>query len=179
MTQTGVLPKDGSRWIRVGAVRGSVGLAGELRVESLSDDPAWILQFEHWWLGDPDTRLDKRRFLGGRKHGRGVAVQLEGVANREAARELFGTSIWVQRSHLPEADDPEAYYWTDLVGCRVMTETGESLGEVDHVFATGSNDVLAVRTPEGKERLLPYIDEVVRRVDLEQGVLIVHLMPGL
>ena len=55
----------------------------------------------------------------------------------------------------------------------------KNFGKVDDIFNTGSNDVYVVKDELGKQILLPGIDEVIKDVDLEQGKIIVHLIPGL
>lgn len=55
----------------------------------------------------------------------------------------------------------------------------KNFGKVDDIFNTGSNDIYVVKDELGKQILLPGIDEVIKNVDLEQGKITVHLMPGL
>ena len=55
----------------------------------------------------------------------------------------------------------------------------KNFGKVDDIFNTGSNDIYVVKNELGKQILLPGIDEVIKNVDLEQGKITVHLMPGL
>jgi 16S rRNA processing protein RimM len=72
---------------------------------------------------------------------------------------------------LAPCEDGE-FYWTDLEGLRVVTSRGEELGVVDHLIATGSNDVMVVRGD--RERLIPFLlGQVVRDVALNEGVIVV------
>jgi 16S rRNA processing protein RimM len=82
----------------------------------------------------------------------------------------------VPRSVLPKPRDGE-YYWVDLEGLRVVGSDGFEFGRVSHVFATGANDVLSVRD-DTKERLIPFLsDSVIKRVDLEAGIIEVEWDP--
>jgi 16S rRNA processing protein RimM len=65
---------------------------------------------------------------------------------------------------------PGEYYWNDLLGLTVVTLQNEPLGKVDHLLETGANDVLVVSGD--RERLIPFVlDDVVKRVDLDAGVI--------
>jgi len=111
----------------------------------------------------------------GRPHGEGIVARLEGVEDRDRAGELIGAEIAVARSQLPPTKAGE-YYWSDLVGLRVVTLDGSELGKIDHLLETGANDVLVVQGD--RERLLPYIGSVVRGVDLDAGVMRVDWDPA-
>ena len=82
-------------------------------------------------------------------------------------REIFG--------ELPEG----VYYIADLIGLDVYTEENEYLGKVDDIFNTGSNDVYVVKADNGMQKLLPGIDEVIKKIDLESNKIIVNLIKGL
>jgi 16S rRNA processing protein RimM len=74
--------------------------------------------------------------------------------------------IAVSRDDFPAPASGE-FYWSDLVGLQVVNAAGVVLGKVSRVFETGANDVLVV---EGaRERLLPFIETVIRKVDLAEG----------
>ncbi|TMQ47807.1 MAG: 16S rRNA processing protein RimM, partial [Candidatus Eisenbacteria bacterium] len=83
----------------------------------------------------------------------------------------------VARRDVPPAPE-RTHYRFELVGLRVRTRDGKHLGAVADVFSTGSNDVIVVRG-EGTELLLPYLDNVVLKVDLERGEMVVEIPPGL
>jgi 16S rRNA processing protein RimM len=92
-------------------------------------------------------------------------VQLEGVADRSAAEALKGTLVGVSRAALPAAKDNE-YYWADLIGLDVITAREQPLGKVEGLLETGANNVLCVRSDDGKEHLLPFVAAVILDVDL-------------
>ena len=61
----------------------------------------------------------------------------------------------------------------------MYTEANEYLGKVDDIFSTGSNDVYVVKDELGKQKLLPGIDDVIKKIDLESSKIIVNLIEGL
>ena len=74
--------------------------------------------------------------------------------------------------------EPDRFYWHEIVGLEVWTDTGENLGKVQQVLRTGSNDVYVVGTG-AQEILIPAIEDVVKSIDVEAGKMTVHLIPGL
>ena len=84
----------------------------------------------------------------------------------------------VKRDDLGEL--PEGvYYLADLIGLDVYTEEGEFLGKVDDIYSTGANDIYVVKNEEGKEKLLPGIDVVIKNIDIDSGKINVNLLEGL
>jgi len=75
--------------------------------------------------------------------------------------------------------EPDENFIVDLIGLSVCTDEGEQLGTLSDVIQTGANDVYCVRTPEGRELLLPAIKDCVLSVDLEKQEMLVHILPGL
>lgn len=84
----------------------------------------------------------------------------------------MGADIAVKRSQLSGSMESGEYYWTDLKGLTVINREGVSLGQVDYLFETGSNDVMVLKGE--RERLVPYIwQQVVLDVDFLKGQMIV------
>ncbi|MBF0371542.1 MAG: 16S rRNA processing protein RimM [Magnetococcales bacterium] len=166
------------RWLAIGRLEGAFGVRGEIRIRPLTDVPEAILNCPPCCLGRHETKLQESEILSARPHSRGFLVQMKGVDNREAARALSGTFLWIKRSDLPDPGT-DSDYWDDLIGCRVQTESGEEIGSVHHLLETGANDVLVVRSPGKPEKLIPYTQEVVQEVDTENKRLTVRLLPGM
>lgn len=103
-------------------------------------------------------------------------VKLEGVDTPEDAKLLTNALILTERNQLPDTDGNQ-FYWSDLEGLTVVTQDGVQLGQVDHIFETGANDILAVKDENQTERLIPYIKDVVISVDLERQVITVNWDP--
>ena len=161
------------RLVVLGRITGSFGLRGELKVQSYTQPREGIYGYRPWTLKQGGT-VTERAVATGRRHGQGVVVALEGIADRDAAAAFIGAEILVRRDQLPAPAAGETY-WTDLEGLRVEALDGTVLGKVDHLFTTGANDVLVVQGD--RERLIPYLPEVVHAVDLDAGVLRVDWDP--
>ena len=159
------LPAD---LVVVGRVSGVYGVRGWCKVFSYTDPRDGILNYSPWLI-QIGGQWQALKLEQGRAHGKGVVAQLEGYVDRDQVASLVGADIAIRREQLPATTQGQ-YYWSDLVGLRVVSTTGVELGIVDHIMATGANDVM-VLTGE-RERLIPFVmDDVVRAVDLEQGVI--------
>ena len=106
-----------------------------------------------------------------------VMLKLEGVNSRDDVEELRGALITVPRETVPPPPEGHFYHF-QLTGMHVYTTQGEYLGRITEILATGSNDVY-VTSLEGREVLIPALDEVVREVDVQGGRMTVELPQGL
>ncbi|MFC0268877.1 ribosome maturation factor RimM [Kushneria aurantia] len=151
------------------------GVKGWLRVYSWTSPIEGILDYDYWLI-EQQGECKRLRLVGGQRHGKGLIARLEGVDSREAAEQLASATILLETAELPRLEAGE-YYWYQLEGLAVITLDGVALGRVEYLFETGANDVLVVRG-EDRERLLPFVpDDVIRRVDLEAGQLVVDWDP--
>ncbi len=124
-----------------------------------------------------DNTERPHRVLSRRAHQGGILVRLDGIVTRNAAEAVRGARVIVRVGDLPELL-PGEYYAYQLIGLRVVSESGEALGELSEVLRTGSNDVYVVKTAAG-ELVLPAIESVVRKIDLEAGTMTVVVPEGL
>jgi 16S rRNA processing protein RimM len=149
----------------MGRVVGVFGVRGWLKVYSYTEPRSGLLDYSPWILRTRQG-TQVRKVLDGRDQGNGVVASLEGVEDRDAAMALIGAEIEVERARLPATARGE-FYWADLEGMEVRNLDGSRLGVLDHLMATGSNDVMVI-LGEGRH-LVPFIyDQVVRDVDLRE-----------
>lgn len=152
----------------LGEISGIYGVKGWVKVYSHTKPLDNICEYNPWLIRIGDA-WKAFQVVDAKRHGKGIIALLEGYHDRDRARELIGAEIATTRDQLPALAKDE-YYWTDLVGLRVVHIDGTDIGEVDHLFATGANDVIVVKGEE--ERLIPFIQgDVIRRIDLEAGVI--------
>jgi len=163
----------------VGHIAGVYGIKGWVKIRSYTDPIENILHYRCWQLGLQDG-WQKRRLIEGRRHGKGLVALIEGFETPEFARNFVSTEIAIERSELPEIAEDE-YYWADLIGLKVVTIDGYTLGKISHLIATGANDVMIVRSSSetGKhEHYVPYIrGDVVRQIDLDSATIEVDWDP--
>jgi 16S rRNA processing protein RimM len=163
-----------TKWVTLGRVSGVFGVKGWLKVQSYTEPRDNIARFPTWTLRieGADHSFDVE---DGHSHAGSVVAKLRGIDDRDRAREWVGAEVVVAREQLPATREGELY-WTDLEKLEVRTTTGVVLGRVDHLLATGGNDVLVLDS--SPQRLIPFIaGDVVKAVDLEAGLIIVDWCP--
>lgn len=149
----------------MGQVSAPFGVQGWIRIRPFTEAPDTLLDHPVWWL-DRGGAWQAFSLVEGSLHGKGLIARLRGCDDRDAAAGIRGSRIAVPRSQLPTAP-ADQYYWSDLIGLRVVNTQGEELGRVKDLLETGANDVLVV---EGeRERLIPFVGAVVLEVDLAGG----------
>lgn len=89
-----------------------------------------------------------------------------------------GMDLLVTRENAIPLEDGE-YYIADIIGSKVITDEDKILGTLTDVLQTGANDVYVVKTKDGKEVLLPSIEECILDRDIENKIVKVHIMKGL
>lgn len=162
------------RPVVIAKIVGAFGVQGWVKVRSFTEPAENALNYQPWYLRRND-RWTRVELIDARVGDKLILAQLAGFVVREEVLEWSGAEIVVERSLLPEPEADE-YYWTDLIGLRVVTVDGVDFGLVDQVLETGANDVLVVRGE--RERLVPFISgQVVKDVDLAAGQLTVDWDP--
>ena len=162
--------------IIVGAIAGSFGVHGEVRLKSFCADPESIADYSPLYTEDGGRSFEitlKRQIKNG------FAVELSGVTSKEDADALKGVTLFADRDQLPALPHDEFYY-TDLVGLDVYDTGGTKLGVVRLVVDHGAGDLLEVYAPTMKEAaLLPFTKAAVPTVDLTARRIIADPPEGL
>ena len=160
----------------VGAIAGSFGVRGEVRLKSFCSEPEAIADYGPLFTqdGSRSFKVTLTRPVAG-----GLGVRLSGVATKEEADALRGTSLFVARDRLPSLGDDE-FYHADLIGMEARDTGGVVIGRVSAVHNHGAGDLLEVQGPGLKESLLlPFTHAVVPTVDLATRRVVVDLPEGL
>ena len=107
-----------------------------------------------------------------------VLIKFKGIETPEDANKLRNAYILIDRKDAIPLEEGE-FFIADLLGLPVFLDTGEKLGALEDIYNTGSSDIYVVKNELGKQYLLPYIDDVIKKIDLENSKIIVHLIEGL
>jgi 16S rRNA processing protein RimM len=174
-------PAPGSETDRiiVGEVVAPHGIRGELKVRPFSDVAGRFAVGNQCHVSGfpvPFTVISCRTVR------ESLCLRFAEIKDRTAAESLRGSLLEIPQSQMgPLA--PHSYWLHDIIGLEVRTETGQKLGLVSQILRTGANDVYEVAPDSSlgvsSAILLPAISEVIRKIDIEAGLLIVRLMPGL
>ena len=178
MTEAG---SNSSDLVTVGRITAVYGVRGWLKVHSFTEPMDNILQFSKWYL-QGQKGWEPLNIDGGRLHGKGLIVHIEGIDDRDLAAGYCQRDIAVHRSEMPRLGEGE-FYWHQLEGLRVVSQFDgreHDFGTVVRMMETGANDVLVVRGGEDRrERLIPYLPgEFITDIDLDAGVITVAWDPA-
>ncbi len=147
---------------------GSVhGVQGDIRVFLYTDPPEMALECLPWQV-EIKGEWQPLKLAHTKWHGDQLVVRINNINDRDLAKQYTNLNICINRSQLPCLKEGE-YYWVDLIGLRVIDQNGIELGIIEHFEPTGSNDVFVVKG--SKEYCLPYLDDVVKAVDLKAGTM--------
>jgi 16S rRNA processing protein RimM len=153
----------------MGRIAAPYGVMGWVKIQPFTETLDGLFDYEQWWISDA-AGWRVAIVEEARVHGKTVIAKFSGCDGRDAAFAMKGKEIAVARDDLPQADEGE-YYWSDLIGVVVHNLQEVSLGRIGDVFATGANDVLVVQGE--RERLIPFVGQVVKEVDLVAGRMLV------
>jgi 16S rRNA processing protein RimM len=157
----------------VGRVLRAWGIRGDLKIQPLTDRPADLARLTQVYVGVPPRRYDVQSF---RPYQGNWLLHLVEVSTRTQAEALHGQPILIERVQRQLAADE--YLADQIIGLKVITLNGETLGSVVEIITTGANDVYVVQGDRG-EVLLPARSEVIRAIDLATATMTVELLPGL
>jgi 16S rRNA processing protein RimM len=169
-----------TKWFNVGKIVNTHGIKGEVRVISKTDfaeerykkgNKLFIFMNEH---AEPVEVTVKTH----RVHKSFDLLTFDEYDNINQVEKFKGAMIKIPENQLSELDEGE-YYFHEIIGCKVITENGEEIGIVKEILTPGANDVWVVKRKKGQDVLIPYIEDVVKNVDVEEKIITIHLMEGL
>lgn len=168
-----------NEYLKVGKIVNTHGIHGEVRVIRNTDfderfDIGSILYIKQ---NGTDNYIEVK-VASHRLHKQFDLVQFEGLTNINNVEKYKGSLLYVSKSDLTPLNENEFYYY-EIIGCAVEKESGERIGIVKEVLQTGANDVWVTISEEGKEYLIPYIEQVVKKVSIEDKTITIEPMEGL
>ena len=155
----------------LGVVLGAFGIQGWVRIKPLGFDTTSLLTLNDWTLTLGRQSLAVR-VEESKQHSGSVLAKIKGIDDRDQAEARRGAEVSVLRNQLPDAG-PGEYYWSDLIGLSVRNVEGVALGRVAGLIEAPAHDVLRVAGEGGREQLIPFVEPIVRSVDLESRAITV------
>lgn len=163
--------------LRVGVISSTHGVRGEVKVFPTTDDPARFEELETVLLDTGKEKLELE--IAGVKFFKNMVIlKFKGYDSINDVERYRGRDLWITREQAVPLGEDENFV-ADLIGLAVVADGGETLGTMKDVMFTGANDVYVVERENGKELLLPAIKDCILDVDLENGVMTVHVLDGL
>jgi 16S rRNA processing protein RimM len=169
-----------TKWFNVGKIVNTHGIKGEVRVISRTDFPE-----ERYAIGNTlyiwkegSKQPIEVKVTSHRTHKSFDLLTFEGYHNVNEVEPFKGAVLKVPEEQLGELEENE-YYYHEIIGCTVVSEDGEEIGKIKEILSPGANDVWVVKRPNGKEAYIPYIEQVVLKVDVKEKLVTIHVMEGL
>lgn len=165
----------------VGRIVKAHGITGEVVVDVRTDDPDGRFVRGNVLRGRASRGGAQREFTvdAVREHSGRLLVRLAGVTDRDSADALRGTLFLVDSDDLPPITEPDEFYDHQLEGLAVRTVGGQAVGTVAEVLHTAAGELLSVKTPEGREILVPFVTAIVPTVSLADAVVEIDPPDGL
>ena len=169
-------------WFNVGRIVNTHGVRGELRILSTTD-----FEEERFAVGSKLAAFkkdDKKptwvTIASSRRHKNFILVTFEGMENINLVEPFKEGLLKITMDQLEEDElDENEYYHFEIKDCEVFSEEGELIGVVTDILETGANDVWEVIASGGKKHYIPYIEDIVKEIDVEEKKIIIHVMEGL
>ncbi|MGQ5175129.1 ribosome maturation factor RimM [Bacillus halotolerans] len=168
------------RWFNVGKIVNTHGIKGEVRVISKTD-----FAEERYKPGNTlylfmDGRQEPIEVTVNtyRLHKQFHLLQFKERQSLNEVEELKNAIIKVPEEDLGELNEGE-FYFHEIIGCEVFTEEGELIGKVKEILTPGANDVWVIGRKGKKDALIPYIESVVKLIDVSEKKIEIQLMEGL
>ncbi len=153
----------GDALIMVGRVAGAFGVKGEVRITTFTADPLALVDYKTLLREDGSPGLT---LLGGRMSKGSVVCRVREIETRDQAEAARGLKLYIPREILPDPEDEDEYYVTDLIGLDVVDAEGEPLGTVKSVHDFGAGNLLEVEPAKGSSWWLPFTREAVPEVSI-------------
>lgn len=164
-------------FFQVGVITSTHGVRGEVKVFPTTDDVRRFKRLKEVILDTGKERITLE-IEGVKFFKQFVILKFKGIDNINDVEKYRQKSLYVNRANAVRLSKDE-YFIADLIGLKVLDETGEEFGALKDVLETGANDVYVIEKKEGGEVLLPAIKQCVLQVDVEAGFIKVHFLDGL
>ena len=152
------------------------GVRGEVRCQYFCDSAEFLCEFDELYLdkkGEKPVEISRAY-----PHKNVVIMKIDGIDTVEDAQKLIGKTLYMNRDDV-ELDE-DVYFIQDIIGLVVKDiDSGEVYGKISEVYQNGATDVYSIKKENGTELMFPYIDEVVKKIDIEAGEMLIKPLEGL
>ena len=165
--------------LKVGKIVNTHSLKGEVKVISSTDFEEERFKKGSKLLITRGNQLIREVVVESyRNHKNFLLVKFEGIDSVEEAEKLKNLQIKIDSDEVGELEENE-FYFHEIIGCQVFDENDRNLGEIIDILTPGANDVWVIKGEEGKEILIPYIEDVVKQIDITNKKVNIEVMEGL
>lgn len=165
--------------LKVGKIVNTHSLKGEVKVISSTDFEEERFKKGSKLLITRGNQLIREVVVESyRNHKNFLLVKFEDIDSVEEAEKLKNLQIKIDSTEVGELEENE-FYFHEIIGCQVFDENDRNLGEIIDILTPGANDVWVIKGENGKEILIPYIEDVVKKIDITNKKVNIEVMEGL
>jgi 16S rRNA processing protein RimM len=162
--------------ILMAEIVGVHGIKGWVKLKIFSTDPENLADYAPFCDAKQTKTFDIESI---HPHGNTFLATLAGVTDRTAAEKLQGSKLYLTRDRLPDIDENNTFYHVDLVGLAAKWPDGRPMGKVTGVANFGAGDLLEIRPSKGASFYVPFTNDAVPDVDMQNKTVTVNPPPGL
>ncbi len=168
------------KWFNVGKLVNTHGIKGEARIVSKTDfaEERYKPGNKLYLFMPANNTPIELTVKTHRTHKSFDLVSFEGYENINDIEKMKGGILKIQESQLVELEEDEFYYH-EIIGCTVYNLAGDEIGKVREILTPGANDVWVIKGRDNKDILIPYIEDVVKKVDIIEKTIIIDPIEGL
>jgi 16S rRNA processing protein RimM len=168
-------------WFNVGRIVNTHGIRGEVRVLSTTDfeEERFVAGSKLAAFKKDDKKPTWVIIESVRRHKNFILLTFEGMNNINLVEPFKEGMLKITKDQL--TDDllkENEYFFHEIIGCTIVSEEGETIGAVTDILQTGANDVWVVKGTK-KEHYIPYIEDIVKEIDVDEKKIVIHVMEGL
>lgn len=165
--------------LKVGKIVNTHSLKGEVKVISSTDFEEERFKKGSKLLITRGNQLIREVVVQSyRNHKNFLLVKFEEIDSVEEAEKLKNLQIKINSDEVGELEENE-FYFHQIIGCEVFDENDKNLGEIIDILTPGANDVWVIKGENGREILIPYIEDVVKKIDITSKKVNIEVMEGL
>lgn len=164
---------DDNAFINIGLISKPHGVRGEVKILPLTDNPERYNLLKKVFICGKEIGIDSVKYSG-----KYVILKFTGYENIDDVKKIINNYVCISRRDAVVKNEGEFFYF-ELEGLKVQTETGEIIGVIEEILDMPANKVFSVKNAKGREILLPFVNSVVKKIDVENGFIEIELMKDL
>ncbi|TQS75581.1 ribosome maturation factor RimM [Ornithinibacillus gellani] len=166
------------KYYNVGKIINTHGIRGEVKVYRITDFEDRFQVGSKLLLANDRSEPVELEITSHRVHKGFDLLKFKGYNNVNDVESFKGLHLQIAEAQQTALEQGE-YYYREIIGCTVFTNFGEQIGEITEILSPGANDVWVVKRLDGSEVYIPYIEDVVKDVDVHEKKVMIELMEGL
>jgi len=158
--------------IRIGKIVNTQGLRGDVRIYPDTDYVERFEELEYVYV----EGISEKFIIEKVRYKKNLAiVKFKGYDHINDVEKYKNRIVYTERVELEEG----RFYVEDLLGLKVVDDVRGEIGVLKDVLQNPAHDLYLVKTSTGEDVLIPVVDEFVKDIDMEEGIIHVTLIEGL